>query len=440
MRVGVFGTGHVGLVSAACLASLGHRVVGTDQDESKIANLKQGSPPFYEPDLHDLLMEGIRSERLSFSTDPAEAIAGATVVLISVGTPPRVTGEANLVAVERAAGIVARHATGKSLVVENSTVPTGTAGRLRAKLAREARAGADLEVASNPEFLREGHAVADFLAPDRILVGADSDWAFGTMRELYAPLVDRGTPLIETDIPTAELAKHACNAFLALKISFVNALARVCELAGADVVDVTDVMGADPRIGPGYVRAGLGYGGSCFPKDLKAFQRLTTQLGYDFPLLEEIARINDEALGAAFDKVKDLLWNLEDKTVALLGLSFRPNTDDARFAPAVGLARLLLDEGAKVVGYDPKARSTAKAMLPEITVVDDPYAAVAGAHCVVLCTEWDEFESLDLDRVRDAMVYPIFVDGRNVFAPERMNSLGFNYHALGRAGGRIVRA
>ena len=439
MRVGIFGTGHVGLVSAVCLASLGHRVVGTDQDEKKIAALGKGSAPFFEPGLDELLDEGLRSERLSFSTDPAEAIGGATVVLISVGTPPLVTGEANLVAVERAAGTVARHASGRSLVVENSTVPTGTAGRLRTTLGREAHSSADLEVASNPEFLREGHAVGDFLEPDRILVGADSEWAFRTMRELYAPLLDRGTALIETDIPTAELAKHACNAFLALKISFVNALARVCELAGADVVDVTSVMGADPRIGASYLQAGLGYGGSCFPKDIKAFQRLTSQLGYDFPLLEEISRLNEETLMAAFDKVKDALWNLEDKTVALLGLSFRPDTDDARYAPALSLARLLLDEGATVIGYDPKAGVTAKAMLDELRVVGDPYEAVAGAHCVVLCTEWDEFASLDLNRIRDAMVYPILVDGRNMFQPEHMDSVGFTHYATGRASRRTVR-
>ena len=431
MRVGIIGTGHVGIVSAVCLASLGHRVVGTDHDAAKIAMLKDGGAPFFEEGVSELLAGGLDGGALSFSTDPADAISGAQIVLISVGTPPRVTGEANLIAVEQAARTVAQHATGRCLVVEKSTVPTGSAGRLRQTLAREKLGSAELQVASNPEFLREGVAVA--MNPDRILVGADSKWAFATMRELYAPLIGRGVPFIETSIVTAELAKHACDAFLALKVSFVNALARVCERSGADVVDVTRVMGADPRIGGTYLRAGIGYGGSCFSKDLHAFERMTSQLGYDFPLLNEIARLNEEALQSTFEKIKDLLWNLADKTVALLGLAYKPGTDDARFAPGLNLARLLLDEGATVVGYDPRAAASAKVAVPSLLLSADPYAAAHGAHCLVTCTEWDEFADLDLDRIMHAMAYPIVVDGRNIFDPNRMTSLGFSYHGTGRA-------
>jgi len=434
VQIGIIGTGHVGLVSAVCLAKLGHRVVGTDEDQGKIEALSKGRAPFFEPEVDELLAEGLNSGSLEFSHDAARAVHGANAVLISVGTPPKATGEANLIAVERAARTVALYARQRCLVVEKSTVPTGTASRLQQTLNREGRGQTELEVASNPEFLREGRAVHDFLSPDRVLVGAASEWAFATMRELYRPLIDRGVRLIETDIATAELAKHACNAFLALKISFANALARLCDVSGADVMHVTEVMGADPRIGPAHLRAGLGYGGSCFPKDLKAFRRLATQLGYEFPLLEEIGRLNEEALRAAFDKIKDALWNLEDKTVALLGLSFRPDTDDARFSPALELARLLLDEGAGVVGYDPKAAGPAKALVPDLQVAEDPYEAVADAHCVVLCTEWDEFASLDLTRLGAEMAYPILVDGRNMVDPEQVRAAGFSYYAIGRAG------
>jgi UDPglucose 6-dehydrogenase len=287
-------------------------------------------------------------------------------------------------------------------------------------------------VVCNPEFLREGNAVEDSLRPDRILVGSDSDEALAVMRELYAPLVGEGTTWIETDLQTAELAKHASNAFLALKVSFANALARIAEAAGADVEAVTEVMGADPRIGKAHLSAGLGYGGSCFPKDLLAFERLTSRLGYDFPLLREIARINQEAVDAAFRKVEEVLWNLEGKRVALLGLAFKPGTDDIRYAPALGLADQLLEAGAAVVGYDPQAGPNAKAELPGLEVIDDPYVALSGADAAVVCTEWDEIKALDLGRVREVMRLPIVVDGRNVFDSDEVAEHGFTYIPTGR--------
>ncbi len=433
MRIAVIGTGHVGLVTCASLAHLGHDVYGTDSDADKIAQLQGGISPFFEPDLEELLQQGLSRGRLHFVSQPAEAIRGAEVVFISVGTPPRASGDANLVAVEAAGRAVARHATGRCLVVEKSTVPTGTARRLRRALRRERPDLAlDLEVASNPEFLSEGNAIKNALDPDRILVGAESEWAHQMMRSVYAPIIASGCEVVETDIATAELAKHASNAFLALRISFVNALARLCERTGADVLAVSDVMGKDPRIGRHFLSAGLGYGGSCFPKDLIALQRISSQLGYEFPFLAEVTRVNNEAIEAALEKIKDALWNLEDKRIALWGLSFKPGTDDVRFAPALSLARRLLEEGAQVVGYDPMGMANARQDVPEIETASDSYDAAEGAHCVVLCTEWDEFLNLDLEKLGRQMAHPIMVDGRNIFDSDVIRAAGFAYYAAGR--------
>jgi UDPglucose 6-dehydrogenase len=434
VRVGVIGTGHVGLITCVSLASVGHDVVATDADSAKITRCQAGESPFYEPGVQELLVQELASGQLTFATDAAEAIAGADVVFICVGTPPRANGEANLVAVEHAARTVAHCATGPVVVAEKSTVPTGTAMRLRRTLARERPdLAAQVDVVSNPEFLREGRALEDALHPDRILVGAETERAYETMRRLYEPFVAHDHELIETDIATAELSKHACNAFLATKISFANALARMCERAGADVVAVTRVMGADPRIGSSFLGAGLGYGGSCFPKDLAAFERLASRLGYAFPLLREVARINDEAIDAAVEKISEALWNLEDKRIALLGLSFKPGTDDVRFAPALTLARRLTALGASVVGYDPQVGDEVKAEAPHLEVVEHAYEAAFGAHCAVLCTEWDEFAELDFNKLKEAMVYPILVDGRNFFDAKTVKQAGFSYYEMGRS-------
>ena len=431
MKVGVVGTGHVGLVTAVTLAAIGHDVVANDRDPEKIASLCQGRAPFFEPGLEEALRK--HRDRLRFTSVGPDAISDSEVVFVCVGTPPRASGEANLAAVEQVAREIARHATGRTVVVDKSTVPAGTARRVTRTLARERpNMAEDIAVISSPEFLREGKAMEDSLDPERILIGGESEWALEKMRELYRPLTDKGCLLIETDIETAELAKHACNAFLALKISFANALARLCELSGADVVDVARVMGSDPRIGPQFLRAGIGYGGYCFPKDLQAFERLSSKLGYEFPLLSEIARINDDAAEHAVAKVTEAVWNLEDKRIALWGLSFKPETDDTRFSPALTIARKLLDEGASVVGYDPQAGGAAKADVPDLEIASDPYEAVRGAHCLVVCTEWAEFASADLPRVKEEMAYPVVVDGRNVFEPKAMEKLGFTYYPTGR--------
>jgi len=433
MRVAVVGTGHVGLITCVSMAAIGHSVIGVDVDEEKIEMLKMGRCPFYEPGLEELLIRAMSEERLSFTSDIGEAARSAEIVFICVGTPARLNGEANLLAVEDSARAVARDAAPGTIVVEKSTVPAGTANRVRLVLDQERPdLRGELEVVSNPEFLREGSAMEDALFPERVLIGAASDKAFTVMSDLYGPIIDRGTELIETDIPTAELAKHACNAFLAMKISYVNGLARICELAGADVMDVAKVMGSDPRIGPYFLNAGLGYGGFCFPKDLVAFERLADRLGYEFPLLGAVARINDEAIDNALGKIRDALWNLEGKRVALLGLSFKPETDDIRFSPALELASRLIAEGVEVIGYDPEAAANAKEELPALTIAEDAYAAVSGAHCVVLATEWAEFSSLDLNQVRDLMIHPIVIDGRNALDPEAVHAAGLHYHPTGR--------
>lgn len=431
MDVAVIGTGHVGLITAVSMSVAGHRVVATDVDEDKIARLSKGEPHFFEPGLVESLEMQLATGRLHFSSDPTETVGNAQVVFICVGTPPRADGEANLVAMESAASMIARHARRAPVVVEKSTVPAGTADRVRHTMQRES-GGTQFEVVSNPEFLREGSALHDSLHPDRIVVGAESDLAFDVMRRLYEPITSQGCRLIEVDRATAELAKHTSNAFLALKISFANALARLSERAGADVTAIVDVMGSDPRIGPAFLSAGLGYGGFCFPKDVAALERLSSRLGYPFPLLREVARLNDEAVEAVALKIEEALWNLEGKRVAMLGLAFKPQTDDVRFSPALALARILMQRGAEVVGYDPQAIEEAAREVPEMQFASDAYEAVDGAHCAVVATEWGEFLELDLSALRARMAYPVIVDGRNLFDPAEMVAAGFSYYSVGR--------
>ncbi|MDQ4094720.1 MAG: UDP-glucose/GDP-mannose dehydrogenase family protein [Actinomycetota bacterium] len=433
MQIGIIGTGHVGLITAVTFAELGHQVIATDNDDAKVQSLLNRKAPFYEPGLQELLESGLDSGRLQITNDPAGVGRGAEVIFICVGTPPKASGEASLIAVEASARSVAPHFQNRVVVVEKSTVPAGTSRHL-ARVLKHARPdmGDDIQVASNPEFLREGHAIRDSLEPDRILVGTDTEWATEVMRRVYKPLTDRGHELIETDIVTAELSKHACNAFLALKISYANAMARLCERAGADISAVADIMGKDQRIGRAFLNAGLGYGGFCFPKDLAAFERLSDSLGYEFPLLREIARINEEALETTVKRIVEALWNLEGKRIAVLGLAFKPDTDDTRLSPALSLVQRLLDQEAKVVGYDPAAGHNAKAEIPELEIASDPYDAARGAHCLVLATEWEEFTKLDFDKVKELMEFPVVVDGRNALDPEAVVAAGLSYYPAGR--------
>ena len=431
MRVGVIGTGHVGLVTAATLASFGHAVAAVDADAEKIDMLRRGEPPFFEPDLAELVAEQVSAGRLHFEHESAQVFAGAEVVVICVGTPANPDGETNLAAVERAALDIARDADDGTVVVGKSTVPAGTAERIRATFDR-VRPDAGFHIVSNPEFLREGTGVRDSLEPDRLLIGSDDAEGFEAMRRLYGPLLERGVRLIETDVATAELSKHASNAFLALKISYANALARICELVGADVDAVTEVMGADPRIGAAFLGAGLGYGGYCFPKDVAAFERLAERLGYPFPILAEVARINDEAVLRVVEHLRDEIGHLSGARVAILGLSFKPETDDIRLSPALALAGRLIELGVEVVGFDPRAGANAKAEVPELRVVADPYDAAEGASAVVLATDWAEFRELDAARLRTSVAFPLFVDARNAMDGDALVRAGFAYVPVGR--------
>jgi UDPglucose 6-dehydrogenase len=438
MRIAVIGVGHVGLVSAAAFARWGHDVVGLDDDPRKVEVLRAGRAWFHEPGLQELLDEVIAAGRLTFTGDPTAAIPGASAVFACVGTPPNGDGSPNLAYLEAVARTVAVHATGDVVLVEKSTVPASTGRRLEQVIAREqARLGSThrIEVASNPEFLREGSAVEDTLHPDRIVYGTSSDRARDVLREVYAPVVAAdGCPVVETDVATSELIKHASNAFLATRISFINAVARICEQVGADVQVVADGMGHDRRIGRAFLSAGLGYGGSCFPKDVDAFAHLARSVGVPFRLLDEVRAINVAQRDHVLDKLRQELWHLDGKTVTLLGAAFKPGTDDLREAPAVHLARALLDAGAEVRAYDPVAHAAIAAEVPGVQGLDDVHAALADAHAAVVCTEWEQVVALTPDMYRSALAYPIVIDGRNVHDPAAMLAAGIRYHSVGRAG------
>ena len=447
MHVSVIGSGYVGLVTGACLAEIGHQVVCMDDDGRKIATLQDGGLPVYEPHLAPLVARNRQAGRLRFTADVGEAVQDAAIIFICVNTPPKPDGAADLVYVERAVRRIAEHATRNTIITEKSTVPVQT-GQWIAKTLTvyQQRPGITFEVASNPEFTREGAAVEDFLHPDRIVVGVSGPRAEAALRELYAPIVegkfacpihldcraDRAVPFLVTDIASAELIKHASNSFLAMKIAFANAVADVCDAAGADILQVVRGVGLDKRIGRAFLNAGIGFGGSCFPKDLKAFVKIAEQNGYDFALLKEVDRINLQRRALVVTKLKQALWNLAGKRIGLLGLAFKPHTDDIRDAPALAIARRLLEEGAEVRGYDPHAAAKAQQALPALTCCADPYAVAEQAEAVVLCTEWPEFLSLDYARLKAAMVRPLILDGRNSLDRDLLTGLGFEYIGIGR--------
>jgi UDPglucose 6-dehydrogenase len=436
MRIAIVGVGHVGLVSAAAFARWGHDVIGLDDDTAKVATLREGRAWFYEPGLQDLLDEVITAGRLTFTSDPSEAITGAEAVFACVGTPALEDGSPNLAYLEAVAGTVAAHASADVLLVEKSTVPASTGRRLEQVIARElSRLGKSLriEVASNPEFLREGTAVEDTLHPDRVVYGTSSDWARDVLRGVYAPLVAAdGCPVVETDVATSEVIKHASNAFLATRISFINAVARICEQVGADVNVVADGMGHDARIGRSFLSAGLGYGGSCFPKDVDAFAHLARQVGVPFRLLDEVRAINVSQRRLIVDKLRQELWHLDGKTVVLLGAAFKPGTDDLREAPAMYLARELAAAARTSASTTRSRPLRSRRSSPMCRRTTTSARALAGAHAAVVCTEWDEVRALTPQDYLAGLAYPIVVDGRNAHDPEVMLGAGLRYHSIGR--------
>jgi UDPglucose 6-dehydrogenase len=434
MRVAMIGTGYVGLVSGACFADFGHVVTCVDKDPSKIERLERGEIPIFEPGLDDLVAANVRGGRLSFALDGAEAIRTADAVFIAVGTPSRRgDGHADLSYVHAAAAEIADLIEGFTVVVTKSTVPVGTGDEIE-RIIRERRPDAEFAVVSNPEFLREGAAIEDFKRPDRIVVGTEDPRAQAVMRELYRPLNLNETPILFTGRRTSELIKYAANAFLAMKITFINEMADLCEVVGADVQQVARGIGLDKRIGSKFLHAGPGYGGSCFPKDTLALVRTATDAGAPVRLIETTVAINDARKKAMAGKVASALdGDLVGKTVALLGLTFKPNTDDMRDAPSLDVAPALIAMGATVQAFDPEGMHEASKLLDGVIFKDGPYEAVEGADVVVILTEWDQFRALDLDRVKQLVRQPVMVDLRNVYRPEDLRARGFRYSSIGRA-------
>ena len=433
MRVAMIGTGYVGLVSGACFADFGHVVTCIDKDAGKIARLRRGEIPIFEPGLEQLVASNVREERLSFTTDSRQAVASAEAVFIAVGTPSRRgDGEADLSYVYAAAAEIAEVLDGFTVVVTKSTVPVGTGDEVEA-IIRKARPDADFAVVSNPEFLREGAAITDFKRPDRVVVGTDDERARQVMRELYRPLFLNETPILFTGRRTSELIKYAANAFLAMKITFINEMADLCEAVGADVQQVARGIGLDNRIGRKFLHAGPGYGGSCFPKDTLALVRTAAGAGSPMRLIETTIGVNDERKRGMADRVVAAMGgDVAGKTVAVLGLTFKPNTDDMRDAPSLAIVPALQAMGAKIQAFDPEGMDEAAKLLPGVEMRDGPYAAAEGADAAVIVTEWDQFRALELDRLRGLMRKPVLVDLRNVYNPEDIRARGFTYASLGR--------
>lgn len=430
MNICVVGTGYVGLVTGAVFADLGNDVVCVDNDQKKIEALRAGQMPIYEPGLEEMVVRNKDDARLSFTTDLPGAVRQSDVIFIAVGTPPKDTGETDLSHVEAVATQIGRSMDRYKVVVNKSTVPVGTGEFVREVITRHQPRPIDFDVVSNPEFLREGSAIEDTLRPDRIVIGAPNQQVAMTLVELYAPLE---RPMIITDLPSAEVIKYASNGFLAAKISFINAIANICENAGADVSQVMKGMGLDSRIGMQFLQAGLGYGGSCFPKDVDSLIHTAARFGYDFKLLRSVVEINKERASHLVDMMRKAMGGLEDKTIAVLGLAFKPNTDDMREAKSIEVVRLLHAAGVQVRAYDPVAMANAKALMPEgVVFCESAYEAAAGADGVALLTEWNEFKYLNLDRLRGLLRHRLIFDARNLYEPERMRRLGFEYYSIGR--------
>jgi UDPglucose 6-dehydrogenase len=450
MRIAVVGSGYVGLVAGACFAELGHEVILVDNDQAKLAALQAGKVPIHEKFLPELISR-YRGSTLTFSADLKAAVRLSSAIFVAVGTPPTERGDADLSYVESVAREISGTIDDYKVIVEKSTVPVYTSDWVRRVIMRNGADPECFEVASNPEFLREGTAVTDFLFPDRIVIGCDTARAAEVLREIYRPMMDGSyyqrpdaipqpdcavipPPAIGTSTKSAELIKHACNAFLAMKISFVNAVSSICESVGADVNQVVHGIGSDSRIGPRFLNPGIGYGGSCFPKDVKAFRAVARECGYEFRLLDEVMRINEDQRQLFLRKVHSALWTLRGKKLAVLGLAFKGGTDDIRESPAISIVNSLLQEGSKVVAYDPAAMGRTRDVVgSKIEYATSPYEAAHDADALLILTEWEEFANLDLARIRQGLRYPIVIDGRNLYDSEVMAAHGFTYYSVGRA-------
>jgi UDPglucose 6-dehydrogenase len=429
MRLCIIGTGYVGLVTGTCFAEVGHQVICVDNDGAKVKTLQEGGIPIYEPGLEDLVRKNVADGRLTFTTSTAEGVEKSDVIFIAVPTPPLKDGSVDLSFIEKVAREIAGAMTGYKIVVDKSTVPVKTGENVAETINRYCKAKVEFDVVSNPEFLREGFAVGDLMKPDRIVIGVKSQRPVPALKEIYAPFQ---APLIITDINSAELIKHASNSFLALKISYINAISVLCEATGANVQEVANGMGMDDRIGRRFLNASLGFGGSCFPKDLSAFVKIAEQVGYNFGLLKEVQKINAEQMNRFVKKIVDTLWVLKGKRIGVLGLAFKQNTDDIRMSPAIELCQRLQKEGAILTVYDPKAMDKARTVLKNASFADDMNAVAEGCDAIVIATEWEEFKKLDLERVRKSLTHPIMFDGRNLFDPAEMERLGFIYKSVGR--------
>ncbi|MDD5097362.1 MAG: UDP-glucose/GDP-mannose dehydrogenase family protein [Candidatus Omnitrophica bacterium] len=432
MNISIIGSGYVGLVTGACFAELGNKVICADNDIKKISQLKKGIIPIYEPGLEELIKLNLKNKRLKFTSSISTAVKASEVIFIAVGTPALENGEADLTGIENVAHCIAQNMDGYRLIVEKSTVPVETCAWVKKTISTYVKKSLKFDVVSNPEFLREGSAINDFTHPDRIVLGLESAKAKQIMTNLYKPL---NRPILITNIKSAELIKHASNAFLATKISFINAISQICDKVGADVTEVAQGMGLDNRIGRHFLHAGIGYGGSCFPKDLEAFITIAEKLGYDFAILKAVKNTNEEQKKFVLQKIKDELWIIKDKTIAVLGLAFKPNTDDLRNSPSIDLIRSLIQEGAKVRVYDPKAMNKAKESLKNVIFCSNLYAAAKAADCIIVATEWNEFKELDFTKLKKILKRPLLIDGRNIYDPHQLKALGFTYVGVGRGNG-----
>jgi UDPglucose 6-dehydrogenase len=448
LKISVIGAGYVGLVTGCCFAEVGHEVICTDNDPSKLKVLESGRLPIYEPGLDKVIDKARQKKLLRFSGNAAETVKGGEAIFICVGTPPLPDGDADLSAIDNVARQIATHADSPKLVVEKSTVPARTGQELKRALAVYSRkSGVKLSVASNPEFLREGTAVEDFLHPDRIVVGVEDESSEKQLREIYRPVLERkfdcpvhstscpdgpAPKFLVTTINSAELIKHASNSFLALKISYANMVADLAEKLGADIEEVMHAMGMDPRIGPSFLKAGLGFGGFCLPKDVQAFIHLAERSGVDFNMLREAEKVNVHRIDRFCDKIREALWVVRGKQIGILGLAFKANTDDTRFAPAIALIHRLLEQGARIKAYDPEAMDRAKEVLPGIEYCKSPYEVADDSEALVIATEWDEFKKLDWDRIQKAMLRPLILDARNLLSPKDLKARGFEYRCFGR--------